>query len=37
VRTLNQFQTLDDMRDLFIANREGKNIRLGDIATVQDA
>ena len=37
VRTLNQFQTLDDIRDLFIANREGKNIRLGDIATVQDA
>ncbi len=37
VRTLNQFQTLDDIRDLFIANREGKNIRLGDIATVQDS
>ena len=36
VRTLNQFQTLDDIRNLFIANREGKNIRLGDIATVQD-
>jgi HAE1 family hydrophobic/amphiphilic exporter-1 len=37
VRTLNQFQSLDDIRNLFIANREGKNIRLGDIATVQDA
>jgi HAE1 family hydrophobic/amphiphilic exporter-1 len=37
VRTLNQFQTLDDIRNLFIANREGKNIRLGDIATVQNA
>jgi HAE1 family hydrophobic/amphiphilic exporter-1 len=37
VRTLNQFQTLDDIRNLFIANRDGKNIRLGDIATVQDA
>ena len=37
VRTLNQFQTLDDIRNLFIANREDKNIRLGDIATVQDA
>lgn len=36
VRTLNQFQTLDDIRNLFIANREGKNIRLGDIAEVQD-
>ncbi|MGS2720046.1 efflux RND transporter permease subunit [Paraglaciecola aestuariivivens] len=37
VRTLNQFQSLDDMRNLFIANREGKNIRLSDIATVTDA
>jgi HAE1 family hydrophobic/amphiphilic exporter-1 len=37
VRTLNQFQTLDDIRDLFVANREGKNIRLGDIASVQNA
>ncbi|MBO1255674.1 efflux RND transporter permease subunit [Alteromonas sp. 5E99-2] len=36
VRTLNQFQTLDEMRDLFIATREGKHIRLGDIAEVQD-
>ena len=37
VRTLNQFQTLDDIRNLFVATREGKNIRLGDIATMQDA
>lgn len=37
VRTLNQFQTLDDMRDLFIATREGKHIRLGDIAQVTDS
>ncbi|GAC19576.1 efflux RND transporter permease subunit [Paraglaciecola arctica] len=37
VRTLNQFQSLDDIRNLFIANREGRNIRLGDIATVQDS
>tara|TARA_R110002153_G_scaffold6556_8_gene29964 strand:+ start:1190 stop:4537 length:3348 start_codon:yes stop_codon:yes gene_type:complete len=37
VRTLNQFQSLDDIRTLFIANREGRNIRLGDIATVQDS
>ena len=36
VRTLNQFQTLDEMRDLFIATREGKHIRLGDIAEVRD-
>ncbi len=37
VRTLNQFQNLDDMRDLFIATREGKHIRLGDIAEVIDS
>jgi HAE1 family hydrophobic/amphiphilic exporter-1 len=37
VRTLNQFETLDDMRNLFIATRDGRNIRLGDIATVVDA
>ncbi|MGJ8681370.1 efflux RND transporter permease subunit [Paraglaciecola sp.] len=37
VRTLNQFKNLDDIRDLFIATREGKNIRLGDIAKVNDA
>lgn len=37
VRTLNQFQSLDDMRNLFIATREGKHIRLGDIAEVIDA
>lgn len=37
VRTLNQFQSLDDMRNLFIATRAGKNIRLGDIALVQDS
>ncbi|MCC2615360.1 efflux RND transporter permease subunit [Aestuariibacter halophilus] len=37
VRTLNEFRSLDDMRDLFIATRDGKHIRLGDIAEVQDA
>jgi HAE1 family hydrophobic/amphiphilic exporter-1 len=37
VRTLNQFQSLDDIRNLFIANRDGKNIRLGDVAIVKDA
>lgn len=37
VRTLNQFQTLDDIRDLFIATREGRHIRLGDIAIVEDS
>ncbi|MCF2950409.1 efflux RND transporter permease subunit [Paraglaciecola aquimarina] len=36
VRTLNQFKNLDDIRDLFIATREGKNIRLGDIAQITD-
>ncbi|MBE1300709.1 MAG: MMPL family transporter [Alteromonadaceae bacterium] len=37
VRTLNQFQTLDDMRDLFIATRNMRHIRLGDIAEVKDS
>ncbi|WP_342804514.1 efflux RND transporter permease subunit [Alteromonas sp. M12] len=37
VRTLNQFQTLDDMRNLYIATREGKHIRLSDVAQIKDA
>lgn len=37
VRTLNQFETLDEMRDLFIATRAGRHIRLGDIADVIDS
>ncbi len=37
VRTLNQFESLDDMRNLFIATRNGRHIRLGDVAQVQDA
>ena len=36
VRTLNQFQNLDDMRNVFIATREDRHIRLGDIAEVTD-
>lgn len=37
VRTLNQFTSLDDVRSLFVANREGRNIRLMDIATVESS
>lgn len=37
VRTLNQFESLDEMRDLFIATRESKHIRLGDVAEVVDS
>lgn len=37
VRTLNQFQSLDEIRDLYVANRDGKNIRLRDIAIVVNA
>ena len=37
VRTLNQFRTLDEMRDLFIATRDNRHIRLGDIADIQDS
>ncbi|MFT4929416.1 MAG: HAE1 family hydrophobic/amphiphilic exporter-1 [Phenylobacterium sp.] len=36
VRTLNQFKNLDDIRNIFIAQREDKNIRLSDIAIVSD-
>lgn len=37
VRTLNQFQSLDDMRNVFIATRQGRHIRLADVAQVTDA
>ncbi|MCY7293934.1 efflux RND transporter permease subunit [Alteromonas sp. a30] len=37
VRTLNQFQTLDDIKNVFIATREEKHIKLNDIATVIDS
>ncbi|QHJ10417.1 Efflux pump membrane transporter BepE [Paraglaciecola mesophila] len=37
VRTLNQFTRIADMQDVFIARRDNKNIRLGDIAVIQDA
>lgn len=37
VRTLNQFETLEDMRNVFIATRNNRHIRLGDIAQVIDS
>ena len=37
VRTLNQFTSIRDMQNVFIARRNNKNIRLGDIAIIQDA
>ena len=37
VRTINQFETLDDMRNLFIATRDGKYIKLNDVAEVVDS
>lgn len=36
VRTLNQFESLDDIRNIFIARSEGRNIRLADLASVKD-
>lgn len=36
VRTINQFESLDDMRNLYIATRQGKHIKLGDISEVVD-
>ncbi|MBU1439495.1 MAG: efflux RND transporter permease subunit, partial [Gammaproteobacteria bacterium] len=37
VRTINQFNTLDEMRNLYIATVNGSHIRLSDIAEVKDA
>ncbi|MEC9428042.1 MAG: efflux RND transporter permease subunit [Pseudomonadota bacterium] len=37
VRTLNQFETLSDIENLFIGRFEGKNIQLKDIAMVESA
>ncbi len=34
VRTLNEFQTLDQMREVVIARIEGRDVRLQDLATV---
>jgi len=36
VRTINQFESLDDMRNLYVATREGKFIKLNDVAEVVD-
>lgn len=37
VRTLNQFETLSDIENLFIGRFEGKNIQLKDVAVVKSA
>ncbi|WP_088328324.1 efflux RND transporter permease subunit [Lacimicrobium sp. SS2-24] len=37
VRTLNQFSNLDEMRNLFVATREGRHIRLSDLAEIRDS
>ena len=37
MRTINQFGTLEDIENLYIATREGRSIRLSDIATVSSA
>lgn len=36
VRTINQFESLDDMRNLYVATRDGKHIKLSDVAEVVD-
>lgn len=36
VRTINQFKSLDEIRNLYIASVGGSNVRLSDIATVVD-
>jgi HAE1 family hydrophobic/amphiphilic exporter-1 len=37
VRTINQFESLDDIRNLYIATREGKFIKLNDVAQIVDS
>lgn len=37
VRTINQFSSLDEMRNLYIATVNGSHVRLSDIAEVRDA
>jgi HAE1 family hydrophobic/amphiphilic exporter-1 len=37
VRTINQFESLDDIRDLYIATRDGKFIKLNDVARIVDS
>ena len=37
VRTINQFATLEEMRNLYIATVNGSHVRLSDIAEVRDA
>lgn len=37
VRTINQFGSLQDIENLYIATRDGRNIRLSDVATVTSA
>ena len=37
VRTLNQFESLNDIENLFIGRFEGKNIQLKDVAKVESA
>lgn len=37
VRTINQFASLDDIRNLYVATVNGSHVRLSDIAEVRDA
>lgn len=37
VRTINQFATLEEMRNLYIATVNGSHVRLSDVAEVRDA
>ena len=36
VRTIGKFNSLDDMRNIIVANQQGRLIRLGDVASVED-
>ena len=36
VRTIGKYKSLEDLRDLVVANQQGRLIRLGDVASIED-
>jgi HAE1 family hydrophobic/amphiphilic exporter-1 len=37
VRTIGKYKSLDDMKNIVVANQQGRLIRLGDVASVEDS
>lgn len=36
VRTIGKYKTLEDIKDIVVANQQGRLIRLGDVASIED-